>query len=82
MTSRRRRTWHFELKKTIFLKKKTLLFSILSHNPDCDVPPIVTDLIAFLSEYSLGVEGLFRRSAEVANIKRLQERIDRGLPLF
>ncbi|VDK22062.1 unnamed protein product [Anisakis simplex] len=51
---------------------------ILSHNPDCDIPPIVTDLIAFLSENSLHVEGLFRRSAEVSSIKRLQERVDRG----
>lgn len=52
--------------------------SILSHHPDCDIPPIVTDLISFLREYSLEVEGLFRRSADVASIKRLQERIDRG----
>ncbi|VDN50611.1 unnamed protein product [Dracunculus medinensis] len=51
---------------------------ILSHHPDCDIPPIVTDLISFLREYSLEVEGLFRRSADVASIKRLQERIDRG----
>uniref|UniRef100_A0A915Q3J3 Rho-GAP domain-containing protein n=1 Tax=Setaria digitata TaxID=48799 RepID=A0A915Q3J3_9BILA len=51
---------------------------ILSHNPDCDVPPVVTDLIAFLRDNSLNVVGLFRRSAEVNSIKRLQERIDRG----
>ncbi|CAG9534240.1 unnamed protein product [Cercopithifilaria johnstoni] len=51
---------------------------ILSHNPDCDVPPVVTDLIAFLRENSLNVVGLFRRSAEVNSIRRLQERIDRG----
>uniref|UniRef100_A0A0N5AG04 Rho GTPase-activating protein 1 n=1 Tax=Syphacia muris TaxID=451379 RepID=A0A0N5AG04_9BILA len=51
---------------------------ILSHNPDYDVPPVVTDLIQFMSENSLGVEGLFRRSTELSRIKRLQERIDRG----
>ncbi|MFH4977095.1 hypothetical protein AB6A40_003804 [Gnathostoma spinigerum] len=51
---------------------------ILSHNPDCDVPPIVTDLISFLRANSLDVEGLFRRSADVTAIKSLQERIDRG----
>uniref|UniRef100_F1L440 Rho GTPase-activating protein 1 n=1 Tax=Ascaris suum TaxID=6253 RepID=F1L440_ASCSU len=51
---------------------------ILSHHPDCDLPPIVTDLISFLRENSLEVEGLFRRSAEVSSIKRLQERVDRG----
>lgn len=51
---------------------------ILSHNPDCDVPPVVLDLIAFLRENSLNVVGLFRRSGEVNSIKRLQERIDRG----
>ncbi|OZC06016.1 hypothetical protein X798_07002 [Onchocerca flexuosa] len=50
---------------------------ILSHNPDCDVPPVVTDLIAFLRNNSLNVIGLFRRSAEVNSIRRLQERIDR-----
>lgn len=57
----------------------TVCFSILSHNPDYDVPPLVTDLISFMSEHSLNVEGLFRRSAEVSRIKRLQERIDKGL---
>ncbi|KAL3993776.1 Divergent CRAL/TRIO domain family protein [Acanthocheilonema viteae] len=51
---------------------------ILSHNPDCDVPPVVTDLIAFLRNNSLNVVGLFRRSAEVNSIRKLQERIDRG----
>uniref|UniRef100_A0A0R3RT28 Rho GTPase-activating protein 1 n=1 Tax=Elaeophora elaphi TaxID=1147741 RepID=A0A0R3RT28_9BILA len=51
---------------------------ILSHNPDCDVPPVVTDLITFLRDNSLSVVGLFRRSAEVNSIRRLQERIDRG----
>uniref|UniRef100_A0A183EG36 Rho-GAP domain-containing protein n=1 Tax=Gongylonema pulchrum TaxID=637853 RepID=A0A183EG36_9BILA len=51
---------------------------ILSHNPDCDIPPVVTDLIAFLRENSLNVAGLFRRSAEVNSIKRLQERINMG----
>ncbi|VDN18824.1 unnamed protein product [Gongylonema pulchrum] len=52
--------------------------NILSHNPDCDIPPVVTDLIAFLRENSLNVAGLFRRSAEVNSIKRLQERINMG----
>lgn len=52
--------------------------SILSHNPDCDVPPVVTDLIAFLRDNSLNVVGLFRRSAEVNSIRKLQERIDKG----
>lgn len=52
--------------------------SILSHNPDCDVPPVVTDLTAFLRDNSLNVVGLFRRSAEVNSIRRLQERIDMG----
>lgn len=52
--------------------------SILSHNPDCDVPPVVTDLISFLRDNSLNVVGLFRRSGEVNSIRRLQERIDRG----
>ncbi|VIO94028.1 RhoGAP domain containing protein [Brugia malayi] len=51
---------------------------ILSHNPDCDVPPVVTDLTAFLRDNSLNVVGLFRRSAEVNSIRKLQERIDRG----
>uniref|UniRef100_A0A915BC22 CRAL-TRIO domain-containing protein n=3 Tax=Parascaris TaxID=6254 RepID=A0A915BC22_PARUN len=51
---------------------------ILSHHPDCDLPPIVIYLISFLRENSLEVEGLFRRSAEISSIKRLQERVNRG----
>lgn len=53
-------------------------FSILNHNPDSDIPPIVVDLIEFLRQYGMDVEGIFRRSAEVAAIKNLQSRIDMG----
>ncbi|VDN06184.1 unnamed protein product [Thelazia callipaeda] len=71
------------VKKTYPTPRPTQQFNvplefILSHNPDCDVPPVVTDLIAFLRDHSLNVVGLFRRSAEVYSIKRLQERIDKG----
>nr|CDJ80698.1 RhoGAP domain containing protein [Haemonchus contortus] len=51
---------------------------ILSHNPDHDVPPIVTELIEFLTKHALDVEGIFRKSANVGSIRRLQERINRG----
>lgn len=51
---------------------------ILSHNPDHDVPPIVTELIDFLTKHALDVEGIFRKSANVGSIRRLQERINRG----
>ncbi|KAK0394465.1 hypothetical protein QR680_000753 [Steinernema hermaphroditum] len=51
---------------------------ILNHNPNCEVPPLVTELIAFLRIHGMDVEGIFRRSAEVAAIKRLQDRIDMG----
>ncbi|CAI4230992.1 unnamed protein product [Auanema sp. JU1783] len=51
---------------------------ILSHNPDHDVPPIVSDLIEFLEENALDIEGIFRKSANVGSIKRLQERINMG----
>ncbi|KAH7727112.1 RhoGAP domain-containing protein [Aphelenchoides avenae] len=51
---------------------------ILNHNPDSDIPPIVLDLIEFLRQYGMDVEGIFRRSAEVAAIKNLQSRIDMG----
>uniref|UniRef100_A0A1I7YEW9 Rho GTPase-activating protein 1 n=1 Tax=Steinernema glaseri TaxID=37863 RepID=A0A1I7YEW9_9BILA len=51
---------------------------ILNHNPNCEVPPIVTELITFLRLHGMEVEGIFRRSAEVAAIKRLQDRIDMG----
>ncbi|KAK6028806.1 RhoGAP domain protein [Ostertagia ostertagi] len=52
--------------------------SVLSHNPDHDVPPIVTELIEFLTKHALDVEGIFRKSANVGSIRRLQERINRG----
>ncbi|TMS32143.1 hypothetical protein L596_000026 [Steinernema carpocapsae] len=51
---------------------------ILNHNPNCDVPPLVTDLIAFLRVHGLEVEGIFRRSAGVATIRQLQARINLG----
>ncbi|VDL80749.1 unnamed protein product [Nippostrongylus brasiliensis] len=51
---------------------------ILSHNPDHDVPPIVTDLIDFLMKHALDVEGIFRKSANIGSIRRLQERINKG----
>ncbi|KAK5982146.1 rho GTPase-activating protein 8 [Trichostrongylus colubriformis] len=51
---------------------------ILSHHPDHDVPPIVTQLIDFLTKNALDVEGIFRKSANVGSIRRLQERINRG----
>ncbi|CAJ0573504.1 unnamed protein product, partial [Mesorhabditis spiculigera] len=51
---------------------------ILSHHPDDEVPPIVTQLIEYLEAHCLKVEGLFRKSASVAAVRRLQERINRG----
>ncbi|KAK6050200.1 RhoGAP domain protein, partial [Cooperia oncophora] len=54
------------------------LSNILSHHPDHDVPPIVTELIEFLTKHALDVEGIFRKSANVGSIRRLQERINRG----
>jgi Rho GTPase-activating protein 1 len=51
---------------------------ILDHNPNSDLPPIVTDLLDFLREYGLEVEGIFRRSAEIATIRTLQARINKG----
>lgn len=50
---------------------------ILDHNPNCDLPPIVTDLLEFLRAYGLGVEGIFRRSSELKTIRALQERINK-----
>lgn len=52
--------------------------SILAHNPDHDVPPIVTELIDFLSKHALDIEGIFRKSANVGSIRRLQQRINKG----
>ncbi|CAD5215403.1 unnamed protein product [Bursaphelenchus xylophilus] len=51
---------------------------ILNHNPDCDIPPIVTDILDFLYEHGLDVEGIFRRSAEISTIRNLQNRINKG----
>ncbi|KAE9416854.1 hypothetical protein Angca_006565, partial [Angiostrongylus cantonensis] len=51
---------------------------ILSHNPDHDVPPIVTYLIDFLTKHALDMEGIFRKSANVGSVRRLQERINMG----
>ncbi len=52
--------------------------SILNHNPDCEIPPIVTDLIGYMRANALDVEGIFRRSADLAQIRRLQDRINKG----
>lgn len=46
------------------------------------VPPLVVSLIEFLRNYGLEVEGIFRRSAELNAITRLQERINLGLNLI
>ncbi|RCN35741.1 RhoGAP domain protein [Ancylostoma caninum] len=51
---------------------------ILAHNPDHDVPPIVTELIDFLTKHALDIEGIFRKSANVGSIRRLQQRINKG----
>ncbi|PAV81076.1 hypothetical protein WR25_24854 [Diploscapter pachys] len=51
---------------------------ILAHNPDSDVPPIVVELIEFLENQALDIEGIFRKSANIGSIKRLQERINKG----
>uniref|UniRef100_A0A914I5Q7 Rho-GAP domain-containing protein n=1 Tax=Globodera rostochiensis TaxID=31243 RepID=A0A914I5Q7_GLORO len=51
---------------------------ILDHHPNSDLPPIVLELITFLCTYGLKMEGIFRRSAPVANIKTLQHRINMG----
>lgn len=50
----------------------------MNHNPQCDVPPIVTDLIEFIRENGMNIEGIFRRSASVSTIKNLQLKIDLG----
>ncbi|CAD5210932.1 unnamed protein product [Bursaphelenchus okinawaensis] len=51
---------------------------ILNHNRDCDIPPIVSELLEFLNENGLEVEGIFRRSAEITTIRNLQDRINKG----
>ncbi|KAI6242753.1 Rho GTPase-activating protein 1 [Aphelenchoides fujianensis] len=51
---------------------------ILNHHPDCDVPPIVSELIEFLSTHGLETEGIFRRSPEITTIRNLQNRINKG----
>ncbi|CAI5440837.1 unnamed protein product [Caenorhabditis angaria] len=51
---------------------------ILSHHSDSRIPPIVDQLIEFLEKYALDMEGVFRKSANVGSIKRLQERINKG----
>jgi Rho GTPase-activating protein 1 len=38
----------------------------------------VTDLLDFLRNYGLEVEGIFRRSAEISSIRNLQARINKG----
>ncbi|KHJ76986.1 RhoGAP domain protein, partial [Oesophagostomum dentatum] len=48
------------------------------HHPDCDVPPIVTELIDFLTKHALDIEGIFRKSANIGSIRRLQDRINKG----
>ncbi|CAJ0957448.1 unnamed protein product, partial [Mesorhabditis belari] len=51
---------------------------ILSHHPDDEVPPIVSQLISYLEAHCLKVEGIFRKSANVAAIRRLQDKINKG----
>uniref|UniRef100_A0A7E4V4V0 Rho GTPase-activating protein 68F n=1 Tax=Panagrellus redivivus TaxID=6233 RepID=A0A7E4V4V0_PANRE len=51
---------------------------ILEQNPDYMIPPIVVALLEFLRNHGMEVEGIFRRSAEVNAIQRLQERINMG----
>jgi len=51
---------------------------ILNHNPNCDLPPIVTELLEFLRQHGLNTEGIFRKSAEISIIRTLQARINKG----
>ncbi|KAI1718430.1 rhoGAP domain-containing protein [Ditylenchus destructor] len=51
---------------------------ILDHHPNCDVPPLVTELIDFIRKHGMNIEGIFRRSATVSVVKNLQARIDLG----
>uniref|UniRef100_A0A1I7WWA8 CRAL-TRIO domain-containing protein n=1 Tax=Heterorhabditis bacteriophora TaxID=37862 RepID=A0A1I7WWA8_HETBA len=52
---------------------------ILAHHPNHDVPPIVSDLIEFLERHALDIEGIFRKSANVGSIRRLQDRVNKGM---
>uniref|UniRef100_A0A914WVH4 Rho GTPase activating protein 1 n=1 Tax=Plectus sambesii TaxID=2011161 RepID=A0A914WVH4_9BILA len=51
---------------------------ILNHHPDCNVPPIVTELIDFLRKHALKTEGIFRRSTVVSQVRAIQQRINKG----
>uniref|UniRef100_A0A915P093 Rho GTPase-activating protein 1-like protein n=1 Tax=Meloidogyne floridensis TaxID=298350 RepID=A0A915P093_9BILA len=51
---------------------------IMDHNPNCDIPPIASDLMDFLLEHGLQTKGIFRRSANVTTLKALQQRINLG----
>ncbi|EGT45001.1 CBN-RGA-1 protein [Caenorhabditis brenneri] len=51
--------------------------SILSHCGG-SIPPIVDQLIEFLEAHALTMEGVFRKSANIGSIKRLQDRINKG----
>uniref|UniRef100_A0A914CNY4 Rho GTPase-activating protein 1 n=1 Tax=Acrobeloides nanus TaxID=290746 RepID=A0A914CNY4_9BILA len=52
---------------------------ILKHHPGAEIPPIVDELLSFLRQYGMETEGIFRRSAELLAINRLQERINSGI---
>ncbi|ULU06154.1 hypothetical protein L3Y34_018202 [Caenorhabditis briggsae] len=54
-----------------------MFFSILSHCGG-SIPPIVDQLIEFLETHALTMEGVFRKSANIGSIKRLQDRINKG----
>uniref|UniRef100_A0A1I8B1F9 Rho GTPase-activating protein 1 n=1 Tax=Meloidogyne hapla TaxID=6305 RepID=A0A1I8B1F9_MELHA len=45
------------------------IIDIMDHNPNCDIPPIASDLMDFLLEHGLKTKGIFRRSANVTTIK-------------
>ncbi|CAK5075159.1 unnamed protein product [Meloidogyne enterolobii] len=51
---------------------------IMDHNPNCDIPPIASDLMDFLLEHGLQTKGIFRRSANVTTLKALQQRVNLG----
>lgn len=81
----REKLWRFDSQPRLkhFFSPINLMitFSILKHNPDCEIPAIVTDLIGYLRANALDVEGIFRRSADLAQIRRLQDRINKGISL-
>uniref|UniRef100_A0A915LUY0 Uncharacterized protein n=1 Tax=Meloidogyne javanica TaxID=6303 RepID=A0A915LUY0_MELJA len=54
------------------------IIDIMDHNPNCDIPPIASDLMDFLLEHGLQTKGIFRRSANVTTLKALQQRINLG----